>query len=166
MLKPKTPAHPQKMALEISPVLPADMPRLMDIQFSAFGDKEPYHVALYPGGDSPSLRASAAERMLKEAAEDPTLHMLKCTDPATGTICGFAKWNVYQHERPASEWRKRTDIDWCEGREKEIAEAFLGATEDMREKIWEGRPHVCKLFSFLRCSFYASFFFILISWLL
>lgn len=25
-----------------------------------------------------------------------------------------------------------------------MAENFLGATQDMREKIWEGRPHYCK----------------------
>jgi hypothetical protein len=142
------------MALEVSPAVPSDMPRLMDVQFSAFGDKDPYHVAVY-SKDSPSTRASAASRTLKEAADDLTLQILKCSDPTTGTIWGFAKWNVYDRERPESEWQKREAVDWCEGREKEVAEAFLGATGDMRRKIWGGRPHVCEykyLSSLAHCS--------------
>ena len=142
------------MALEVSLALPADMPRLMDIQFSAFGDEDPYHEALFPGGNSTSTRALAAQRTLKEVAGDPSLQILKCTDVRTGTIWGFAKWNIYEHDRPASEWQKRVAVDWCEGRRKEVAEAFLGATGEMRQKIWEGRPHVCKLFLF--CSLVVS----------
>ncbi len=148
------------MALEVAVALPSDMPRLMDVQFSAFGDKDPYHQALYPGGDSASLRASAAKRTLEEAAADPSFYIVKCTDRATGTIWGFATWHVYERDRPVSEWQKRPVVDWCEGREKEVAEAFLGATADMRIKTWEGRPHVCKF----RSAVLRLWLFLLLPW--
>lgn len=132
-----------EMVLEVASALESDIDRLMEIQFSAF-DGDPYHEALYPGANSPSTRASAGERLLKEWHEDPSLHILKCTHLDTGVIMGFAKWNLYERPRSEREWRKREKIDWCDGRLKEVAENFLGATQDMREKIWEGRPHCCK----------------------
>jgi hypothetical protein len=131
------------MILEVASALESDIDRLMEIQFSAF-DSDPYHEAVYPGANSPLARASAGERVLKEWHEDPSLHILKCTDLDTGVIMGFAKWNLYERPRPEREWRKREEIDWCDGRLKEVAESFLGATQDMREKIWDGRPHCCK----------------------
>jgi hypothetical protein len=131
------------MTLQVAPALESDIDRLMEIQFSAF-DSDPYHEAVYPGGNSHSARASAGERVLKEWHEDSSLHILKCTDLDTGVVMGFAKWNLYERPRPEREWRKREEIDWCDGRLKEVAENFLGATQDMREKIWEGRPHCCK----------------------
>ena len=131
-------------SLEVAPALPSDMARLMEIQFSAF-EGDPYHDALYPGpNQSPSVRAAAGTRTLAEWRRDPTLHVLKCTDRTTGVVVGFAKWNVYEAEREEEEWRKGYPVDWCSGRTKEVAENFLGATAGIRQKIWCGRPHVCK----------------------
>jgi hypothetical protein len=75
------------MILEVASALESDIDRLMEIQFSAF-DSDPYHEAVYPGGNSPLARASAGERVLKEWHEDPSVHILKCTDPDTGVTGG------------------------------------------------------------------------------
>jgi hypothetical protein len=51
---------------------------------------------------------------------------------------GFAKWNLFERPRPEGEWRKREEIGWRNGRLNEVAENFLSATQDMREKILGG----------------------------
>jgi hypothetical protein len=125
------------MALEVAPALESNVNQLIEIQFSTF-DSDPYHEAVYPGGNSLLARASVGECVLKEWHEDPSLHILKCTNLDTSVIMGFAKWNLYERPRPEREWRKREEIDWCGGRLKEVAENFLGATQDMREQILGG----------------------------
>ena len=57
---------------------------------------------------------------------------------------GFAKWNLYEAERPETEWRRREEVNWSTGRSKEVAQNFLGATSDIREKTWGGIPHCYK----------------------
>jgi GNAT superfamily N-acetyltransferase len=68
-----------------------------------------------------------------------------CTNAQTGEILGFAAWYFYLHERPREVWETMPSITWAEGEEKRQAEAFLGVTARMRMKIWEGRPHICKI---------------------
>lgn len=132
------------MDLEVAPAQESDIPRLMEVQFSAF-ENDPYHEALFPGDHfSPAVRKSAGERTLKEWHQDPSVIFMKCVDRHTGSIVGFAKWNLYEIERIEDEWKKGPVVDWCMGRQKEVAENFLGATMAMRRKIWEGRPHLCK----------------------
>jgi hypothetical protein len=135
------------MPLEVTDILESDMDRLMEIQFAAF-ENDPYHEALYPGGNTPEARKMAGQRVIEEWRGTPEQRFLKCTDTETGVIMGFGRWNLYEKERLKEAWAKREDIDWCEGRLKEIAANFLGATMEMREKMWEGRPHCCR-FDFL-----------------
>ncbi|KAK5111931.1 hypothetical protein LTR85_011678 [Meristemomyces frigidus] len=130
------------MDLKVDPAQEADMDDLMDVQFSAF-DKDPYHEALYPGDPaSAETRKAAGRRTLEEWRADPSIRFMKCTDGQTGQIIGYAKWNLYEAERPKEEWAHRPDVDWCSGRTKEIAESFLYATVAMREKHWVGMPHL------------------------
>jgi hypothetical protein len=75
------------MTLQVAPTLESDIDRLMEIQFSTFGN-DPYHEAFYPGVNSHSARASAGERVLKEWHEDSSLHILKCADLDTGVTEG------------------------------------------------------------------------------
>ncbi|KAK3046085.1 hypothetical protein LTR09_012400 [Extremus antarcticus] len=129
------------MGLDVEPADESDMDRLIEIQFSAF-EGDPYHEALYPGDHfSPALRRSARVRYIQEWREDVSVRWMKCTDRQTGTICGFAKWNLYETDRPEEEWKKRPLVDWCSGRNAEVAENFLYANAAMREKTWGGRPY-------------------------
>lgn len=117
----------------------------MDVQFEGFkGD--PYLFALYPGDHSlATVRHNAAQSEIKQWREHfETTHLLKCVDKASGSIIAYAKYRIFKHERPESEWKKRPDITWHEGRQKEIAEKFLYSSLAHREKLIGGQPHVCK----------------------
>lgn len=131
------------MPLLISAAKKSDVASLMLVQFSAF-DGEPYHEALYPGGNSPSVRDAAATRVLREWQNTPQQRIMKCIDTDNNEIIGFAIWNFYDQERPQSEWKKVYPVDWCEGRDKELAELFLGRTINRRQRIWGGRKHYRK----------------------
>lgn len=134
------------MDLIVLPADESDMDRLMEIQFSAF-EGDPYHHALYPGDEhSPAVRKEAGERTIKELNDDPTIFFIKCVDRQTEIILGYARWNIFERERPKESWAQRPPIDWCTGRQKEIAETFLYASLAMREKIWQGKPHCRKSF--------------------
>ncbi|PGH17835.1 hypothetical protein AJ80_04658 [Polytolypa hystricis UAMH7299] len=131
------------MALEVAIAHESDLLELMESQFTAF-DNDLYHELLYPGGNNPEARAVAARRTLGEQEHDPSLIFLKCIDTATGKIIGFAKWHIYDKERPESEWAQRHEVDWWEeGRkEKTLAKMFLDSMSDVRERLWQGRPHI------------------------
>lgn len=144
------------MGLEVSEAAEGDIDRLMEIQFSAF-EGEPYFDALYPGGNTTESRAKAAARVLKDWSKNPYEHIIICTDTESKVIMGFGRWEIYQTERPESEWRKKDPVDWAGGRQKEVAENFLGAVHALRERLWEGKPHCCEfLVSALFYSLYAS----------
>lgn len=61
-------------------------------------------------------------------------------------LIGFVKWEFYERERGEEESRKEEEeeIDWCEGRTKELAELFLGKTYGLRRRIWGGKRHACE----------------------
>lgn len=131
------------MPLSVSKANESDVPSIVLVQFSAF-DGEPYHEALYPGGNCPSARDAAAVRVLKEWQDTPQQQIVKCTDTDNDEIIGFATWNFYDQERPESEWQQVSEVDWCEGRNKELAELFMGRTRERRQRIWGGQKHYCK----------------------
>lgn len=129
--------------------LTLSIPRMMEIQFSAF-DSEPYHRCLYPGGNTPSARAAAGLRVIQEREHTPQQEVVRCVDSDTGVMVGFVKWIFYRTGRPESSWSKREKVDWWgvgENENKEMkrkAEAYLETTEGTRQRIWGGRPHACK----------------------
>lgn len=128
--------------LEVQSADSSHIPRLMDIQFSAFED-DPYQEALFPGDQkSPEVRRGACKRTESYWNADPTARWKICVDTSTNTTLGFALWNIYEHERPESEWKKQPEVTWCEGRKKEIATNFLSMNARLRQRLWEGRPYV------------------------
>jgi hypothetical protein len=128
----------------IQPASESDINRLMEIQFSAFQD-DPYHNALYPGDQrSPVVFQSAGRRTIQDWRNNADQQTMMYVTVRTGEILGFASWNFFLCERPEKEWKKSLSVTWAEGREKERAESFLGATMAMRQKTCKGRPHGCE----------------------
>ena len=126
----------------VVPATKADIDRIVEIQFEAF-EGDPYQEALFPGDQkSEDVRRRASERTLQYFNSDPTARWLICKDKNSDTPVGFAIWNVYDHERPESEWRKEPEVDWCTGRKKEIAFNFLSTNTRLRQRIWAGKPYV------------------------
>lgn len=120
-----------------------DIPRIMEIQFSAF-ENDPYQEALFPGDQSSSfVRQGAISRTEKYWSSDPTARWKICKDSLNkDSVLGFALWNIYSEQRPESEWKKQPEVDWCEGREKEIATNFLSMNARLRQKLWGGKPYI------------------------
>lgn len=136
---------PSKTNLTIVSSKESDIPRLVEIQFSAF-EGDPYQQAFYPGPDSPASRAKAERNTLKEWREEPFIHVIKCVDSTTGVIAGFAIWNIFDRERSREEWGHRPAVDWLDTeQQRKVAETFLYANLAIRERIWEGRCYVREL---------------------
>ena len=117
--------------------LTPSIPRMMEIQFSAF-DSEPYHRCLYPGGNTPSARAAAGLRVIQEREHTPQQEVVGCVDGDTGVMVGFVKCNFYKTERPGQARESRL-VGRGENENKEMkrkAEAYLEATEGTRQRIW------------------------------
>ena len=131
------------MPFQVLPASEADVPAILIVLNSAF-ETEPYHHALHPGGNEPSAIKANAERLIKEWRETPQQRIVKAVDTGTNAIVGCAFWNLYDKERSREEWDQPVKVDWCEGQTKRNAELFLGASQDRRYRIWEGRPFYCK----------------------
>lgn len=118
------------------------IPSIISSQFSAF-ENDPYQEALFPGDQtSPEVRQSAVSRTEQYWDKDPTARWKICKDLENGTILGFALWNIYEHSRPESEWKKKPEVTWCTGRQAEIAQNFLYMNANLRQRIWGGKPYI------------------------
>jgi len=149
---------PPNPTLKIVSSEESDIPRLVEIQFSAF-QGDPYQQAFYPGpSDSPTNVAKAEANTLKEWQESkPFIHFINCIDSTTGVIAGFAIWNIFDRERSREEWAHRPAVDWLDTeQQRKVAETFLYANLAIRERIWEGRCYLCE-FELLFQSFRALY---------
>ncbi|KAI9737915.1 MAG: hypothetical protein M1834_009285 [Cirrosporium novae-zelandiae] len=99
------------MPFQISEAAEADLDRIVDIQFAAFGP-EPLQRTLTPNGITTDDWNKARERHSKAIIEDPTVHFTKAIDMETNEIMGFSKWHIWEHERPESEWNRDEQREW------------------------------------------------------
>jgi hypothetical protein len=133
------------MSHQVIPALEADIDRLTDIQFAAFGD-DPTHQILYPGDRlSSTVRASASERTLKSWRQTPEMHIMKCVESGTGEITGFAKWIFYKTPRSEEVWSAKPTALWAEDSHRIVVEQLLATTAEIRGRRWGGEPYACEL---------------------
>ena len=126
---------------QVIPALEADIDRLTDIQFAAFGD-DPTHQILYPGDRSSSaVRANASERTLKSWRQTPEMYTMKCVESSTGEITGFAKWIFYKTPRSEEKWNVKPTAPWAEENHRVVAEQLLATTAEIRGRIWGWKPY-------------------------
>lgn len=145
--------NPSKPPISVKIATESDIPRLMEIQFSAFA-LEPVDRATN-GSNTPLSRQRAGERLLEQLCTESALHIIKCgiTDPVTGKelIIGFCEWYIYKHERPEAEWSKEhplLDCMWIEdGAEREKARAYMMPVFEARRRILKGSP--CALLMYM-----------------
>jgi GNAT superfamily N-acetyltransferase len=124
----------------------SDIPRLMEIQFSAFA-LEPADRAIN-GQNTPLSRQRAGERLLDQMCTEFALHTIKCVtaDPVTGNerIIGFCEWYIYENEREEAEWTKDhplLDCKWIEdAAEREKARGYMLPVFEARRRILGGSP--------------------------
>jgi GNAT superfamily N-acetyltransferase len=136
------------MGLVVLPALIPDIPTIYDIYFAAFGRDAMGAIMLdilFPGGNTGTteFRKQHAEDTLRWWHHSTTQYTWKCVDTETGEIIGMALGDTSITPR-SSEERKNLGVGWLSGEEKERAEKVLDPLWEMRERLFGGRPYLCK----------------------
>lgn len=132
------------MVLIVEKAQEADIQRLLDIMYAAIS-KDPWDRIMYPQIPGPEARGTSVERWRDEISANPTMHFMKAVDTDRGEIIAFARWNVYEVERPESEWTITDPRNWDVGTNVEAANEFYNAVCEKRQKVMGGKPHCRKL---------------------
>ncbi|KAM0799118.1 acyl-CoA N-acyltransferase [Usnea florida] len=110
----------------------ADIARVTEILFDAFGTRNHYINTLYPHHDTPNGRAGHCERLLSLKLNDATSRWLKVTDTSTGKIIGQAMWQVYVEKPPET---PLTEDFWGNDEEKEYGQDLYRAYRVPRRRL-------------------------------
>lgn len=135
------------MPLAVLPALAPDIPAVYDVYFSAFGGDIILN-ALFGGADvtDPKFRIAHSESTKEWWNHVSHQYTAKCVDTRTNEIVGMAIVELYLQERTEEEYKIPGAV-WLEGEAREKAEAILRPLWNMREKLWGGRPYICKCHS-------------------
>lgn len=126
----------------------SDVERLTDIQYAAFAG-DPWGQIMFPKIPPMSARGPTIRRYRNLIENDLTVELMKVVDTDTGEMVSFARWEMYYHERPESEYRAEAQPkrEWDEGTNTEATDALIAAVQVADEKLIGGRPH-CRKASF------------------
>ncbi|KAI9652989.1 MAG: hypothetical protein M1821_007742 [Bathelium mastoideum] len=145
------------MALELSPMTEADLPTYTNIDLAAFAD-HPLTAVLWPHGRSPTDQAHLTARTRQTFLSDPTAHLLKVTDPGTGTIIAVAEWhrcparddddqpssnkaNNEPSSTPKPSGEDPMPTEWAPGANVRAKEFFIGTFHRTHAEVMRGRAH-------------------------
>lgn len=135
------------MVYAILPALIPDIEKVYDVYFAAFkGDSMGRIMVdlLFPAGsDSDEFRKSHTTGTLAWWHTCGVQYTYKCVDTETGEIIGMALGDILLQGRTDEE-RKYQSVGWLEGEQRERADAVLKPLHEAREKLFGGRPHICK----------------------
>lgn len=135
------------MVYAILPALIPDIEKVYDVYFAAFkGDKMGRIMVdlLFPAGsDSDEFRKAHTAGTLAWWHTCGVQYTYKCVDTETGEIIGMALGDILLQGRTDEE-RKYQSVGWLEGEQRERADAVLKPLHEAREKLFGGRPHICK----------------------
>lgn len=135
------------MGYAILPALIPEIEEIYNVYFAAFkGDPmgEIMVNTLFPGGtESPEFRKAHAAGTLAWWNQSRVQYTYKCVDTETNEIIGMGLGDILIKGRTEEE-RQFGGVPWLEGEQKEKAEAVLKPLHETREKLFAGRPHLCK----------------------
>ena len=123
-----------------------DVERLTDIQYASF-TRDPWGRIMFPTTPPMSARGPTIRRYRNQLQNDPSVELVKVVDTETGEMVSFARWEVYYHERPESEYKAETKEkrEWDEGTNTEATDALIARVNEVDERIMGGKPHLRKL---------------------
>ena len=122
----------------------ADIDRMIEVMYAAMSQDSWYRI-VFPTTPQPSERTPSVQRWKKDMHTNPAAMYMKVTDSDRGgEIVSFAKWLVYERERPESEWKKEEKREWDAGAYAEAGDAFLSAVYEKRQRIMGGKAHCCE----------------------
>ena len=131
------------MGLKVDHASAADIPALTKIQFKTY---EAAGVAF--GKDTPENREAVGNRLEACRGTVTGFHVLKCvhTDESIGqeTLVGSCQWQLYEHERPESEWRQShpmNTFEWLRDAKRTEILAGIRLVEESRRAVFGGKPY-------------------------
>lgn len=130
----------------VLPALIPDIEKVYDVYFDSFNNDEMGSImvkVLFPGGITPEFRKGHTAATLDWWHKNDYQYTLKCIDTETGEILGMALGDLYLRERSEEE-RKWVGVPWLEGEDRVRAEAILKPLWEVREKLFGGRPYICR----------------------
>jgi len=141
------------MDIRIEPATKEDLPQLMDIYITAFGNYPAEAALIGDRVDANHTRLvgqnhlRAWEIHAEQQFPWPVGIKAVVTDPATGhdVIVGHAEWYIFDRERTEDEYTRPPYIlagSWIDNPDKRqwVAEQYR-PVRDMRHKYLRGRPH-------------------------
>lgn len=134
------------MPLVVLPALIPDIERVYDIYFAAFKNERMAQLMLeilFPKGVDAEFRKAHTANTLAFWHISTYQYTFKCVDTANGNIVGMGLGDIHIKSRTPEE-RQNFGVPWLEGAERERAEKVLNPLWEVKEKIWGGRPHICK----------------------
>ncbi len=136
------------MVYAVLPALVPDIRRVYDVYFAAFKNEAMGNImlnVLFPGQDvdSEEFRKGHTEATRKYWDVSDVQYTFKCVDTKTGDIVGIVLGDIYVTPRSEEE-RKNHGVPWLDGEEKERAEKILNPLWEAREKLFGGRPYICR----------------------
>lgn len=132
------------MVIIVQKAQEADIQRLLDIMYAAFSE-DPWDRIMYPHIPGPEARGASIERWREEISNNPTMRFMKAVDTDLNEIIAFARWSIYEVERPESEWKVTKPRGWDIGTNVEAANEFYNAICETRQNYMGGKPHCCEL---------------------
>ena len=69
---------------------------------------------------------------------------MKAVDIDTDETVAFARWNIYEVERPESEWELIQPGNWDVGTNVEAANDFYNVCSEAKQKLTNGTSHCYK----------------------
>ena len=129
----------------VSALVP-DIKRIYDIYFAAFEHEQMAQIMLkilFPGGITDEFRAAHTVNTLAFWNICSYQYTMKCLDLDGGEIVGMLLADLHVKHRSVEE-RQNFGVPWLEGPEKERAEKVLNPLWEAKEKLWGGRPYICK----------------------
>lgn len=132
--------------------LPADLPRLIELQFAAFYEPATYgvlHAILFPGGNTPVARAAAVSQTAANLAQEPAgvaaVALLKVVDTELNEIVCGGRW---EYCKAGQDVPTDVQLDWYQdaasdelGWDREYAEFLIVQTLKKRAEYTRKRAH-------------------------
>ena len=132
------------MVIIIQKAQEADIQPLLDIMYAAFSN-DSWNRIMIPEIPGPEDRGNSIERWRDEISTNPTVRFMKAVDTDFNEIIAFARWNIYEVERPESEWKTIKPRNWDVGTNVGAANEFHNAMHEARQTFMGGKPHCRKL---------------------
>ena len=130
------------MPLVLAAAVASDVPLICKNEAEVFAPW-PVYANLFPNGASAARRAVMEATYYDMLANNPTMHLLKVTDTATGQIVSTGWWNIWDKPRDQAQLDASREIKTSpDARSLQSCQELSDLISETRQKTMGGRPHI------------------------